>query len=262
MKQPPIRAQGLIKKNRLIMMGIADLRTGPIPFTHSCVIEGSVPDGPVDFFAGEDLHPAVQRALDESQPKIMAQIAGEEMRVGAEDLVVRARAGDQNAMSILTGIHVNAERGNQRALKARECVLAYIDTHPVESDFAGEEMVSTAAQDREARYVTMEKVTRSDDPLKKAIGVQIFAPSLPTERAIVLLANGEPIDKKFVSNILKPYPNPQILEGIKHFRSQISNRPDFRAGQLIGRAQALQKVRKPTASFRALSPAIAWELGE
>jgi hypothetical protein len=247
-----IRAQGFIKKNRLIVLGVADLKSGPIPFSYSTALETALEDGPVDF--GSELAPEIETALAKGQDKIRSIIDMERIKVGAEELVIRSRQGDQNAMAILGAIRGRAQAGEERAKRAFQAVHDYIRNHPPTADFAGD-----SNKNLEKIYA-MAKPNQESEILR-SIGLQIFTPSLPTDKAIVLVANGPPITQDYVNNILVPYPNPEMLMGIKQSKSKISNRPDFRAGQIIGRAKMLQDVRRPLSSFKPLCPVMAWELG-
>lgn len=251
-----VRAQGFVKSNRLIVMGVADLKSGPVPFSYSTTLETPVEEGPIDFGADE-LAPEIETALLKGQDKIKKVIDIERIKLGAEELVIRSRQGDQNAMAILGAISQNAKAGNKKAQLAFNTVRSYIRSHPPTSDFAGD------STDAEANLRKIEVLARPNpDVFRNAIAYQIFTPSLPIEKAIVMVANGPKIDTGFVQKILSPYPNPEIVEGIKHCKSQVSKRPDFRAGQIIGRAQRLQKVRDPFESFKPMCAVMAWELGQ
>src|SRR3984957_730083 len=52
---------------------------------------------------------------------------------GATDLVLRARAGDQNAMAIIAQVRESAKNGNPTALKSLRLIKAYITDHPVDA---------------------------------------------------------------------------------------------------------------------------------
>jgi hypothetical protein len=250
-----VRAQGFVKNNRLIVMGVADLRSGPVPFTYSTALETPVEEGPIDFGA-EELPPEIEAALMKGQGKIKRVIDIERVKLGAEELVIRSRQGDQNAMAILGAISQNAKGGNKRAQLAFKAVHNYIRSHPPSADFAGD---STDVENNMRKIETLARP--SEDIFKNAIAYQIFTPSLPMEKAVVIVANGPKIDTQLVQKILSPYPNPEVIEGIRHCRSQVSKRPDFRAGQILGRAQKLQTVREPFESFKPMCPVMAWELG-
>jgi hypothetical protein len=51
---------------------------------------------------------------------------------GATDLVLRARAGDQNAMAIIAQVRESAKKGNPTALKSLQLMKAYISANPVD----------------------------------------------------------------------------------------------------------------------------------
>jgi hypothetical protein len=88
-------------------------------------------------FRHEVVAPSAQTAL---LPPNRSLIAGEPIRqildrkqlaLAAENLVSRARSGDQNAMAILMAMAQNAKLGVTRAQVALELCKAYIDGHPV-----------------------------------------------------------------------------------------------------------------------------------
>lgn len=248
-----IRAQGFVEKNKLIVLGVADFKNGPIPFRYSTDLENPVDDGPMDF--GGELPAEIEAALAKGQEKIQSIIEAKKMKLAAAELVIRSRQGDQNAMAMLGAIRAQAKAGNERAKKAFQAVHDYIRNHPVTSGFAGD-------IDKNLEKITALAKPNQESEILRSIGLQIFAPSLPTEKAIVLVANGPVISKEYVEQVISPFPNQLFLAGIKQAKAKISNQPDFRAGQIIGRAKLLQDVRRPLTSFRAVCPIMAWELGK
>lgn len=248
-----IRAQGFVENNKLIVLGVADFNNGPIPFRYSADLENAVDDGPMDF--GNELPPEVESALAKGQEKIQSIIEAKKIKLAAAELVIRSRQGDQNAMAMLGAIRGRAKAGSERAKMAFQAVHDYIRNHPVTSSFAGD-------IDKNVEKITALVKPDHQSEILRSIGLQIFAPSLPTEKAIVLVANGPVISKEYVERVIAPYPNAAFMAGVRQAKSKISNQPDFRAGQIIGRAKMLQDIRRPLTSFRPLCPVMAWELGK
>ena len=209
---------------------------------------------------------------------------------GAEDLVIRARNGDQLAMATLNEIRKAAQRGNQKAQMGFEAVKAYIQKNPTEANRKA--MEKDVRISGEARQVLkdLRKVTKKSsmmgaenasvpDPAT-ARDTCIIVLALPTvggERALnagcVLLANGPKLTDARIR---------QIGEAIKdesmraYFYRYIVNycptgrEPELpsqldaiaKAGRVIGQARALQIARLPNSPVGLVSPNVGWELGE
>jgi hypothetical protein len=59
------------------------------------------------------------------------------MKQGAEELVLRAREGDQNAMAMIASVAQNAKRGDKRAQMSVRLLQQYIQAHPVAAGEGG-----------------------------------------------------------------------------------------------------------------------------
>lgn len=123
-------ASAYVKDGRLCIMGIAESELGPIPFSYSTEAKGK-PDGPVDF-TKEDLDPEIAAAID--RPAIMNEIERGRMKVAAEQLVERARSGDQNAIVQIQAVGINARKGSDRARAAFGLLKEYMRDHPASSE--------------------------------------------------------------------------------------------------------------------------------
>lgn len=254
-----IRAQAYVKNNRLLILGVADLDEGPVPFSYSSALEEATEDGPVDFGA-ENLPPVIQKALDDSNDSIHNTIEKGKMGMAAEALVIRSRLGDQNAMAMLGAITEHAKAGSRRARVAYGMVRDYIKRHPMTKTQA----VFTG--DNEKIVQLAKNHLKADDPQRKAASIIVYAPSIHVDRATVLLANGPTLaDGKLVraaSESLAQGPRQAFEAGVRNCLRATSQNAEYRAGQIVGRANKIQLVRLPESKVSILSPKAAWELGE
>jgi len=189
------------------------------------------------------------------------------MVAGASSLVRRARMGDQNAMGMLQTIAHDAEQGSAKARESLALIKSYIQANPPKVDESvsfGEEMV--------AKKATSVLVKRQDAPPF----VAIFFLSVGGDKAImggaIILANGPPLTNERIRDIVCSIENPEIRKcvytAIAFFNRVAGAKlpgnalPYARAGECIGLARGLQKVRQPGAKVSKFDPMVGWELGE
>lgn len=253
-----IRAQAYVKKNRLLVLGVADLDEGPVPFSYSSVLDEATEDGPIDF--GAEMSPAIERALESSNEAIQNTIERGKMAMAAEALVVRARVGDQNAMAMLGAIRQSAKAGSERARESFKLIRDYIKRHPIEKANAA------FAGDNEQIVKLAREHLRAPDEMRKAASILVYAPSIHVDRATVLVANGADLtDGKLVKLAARTLPaesRDAFRAGMAKCLRRTSRDPEYRAGQIVGRALRIQQVRQPSGKVALLSPKAAWELGE
>lgn len=163
-------------------------------------------------------------------------------------LVNRSRAGDQNAMALIALVRDNAAKGNPAARRSAKFMRNYIAQNPMQSEMGAE------------------------------LGppVRFFNPT--KEHATLAFANGFPLEKPVIGHVASSFGNDSnankqtFLMGVKKWGSTLA--PDlrrqanpirlsiFEAGQVIGKARAIQQVRKPGTPLASFDPMIGWELGE
>lgn len=186
----------------------------------------------------------------------------------ARELVDRARAGDQNAMGMIVRVRENAEKGVPRAVAAREAVMKYIRANPIPTkpSVIGAEV----AEDL--------KEVKAKGPVMALDSLLRLANGGPNAVFIgcILLANGPPILNGKIDGIAAMMGDP-IAEAL--FSYAVRNcgptgtammtqtlpermHPIVYAGQCIGRAQCLQRLRKPDTMISSILPNVGWELGE
>lgn len=162
----------------------------------------------------------------------------------AEQLVIRAREGDQNAMAILALTRENALKGYRPAVSAFQYMLNYAKANAVGAAFGAEDETSVE----------------------------------PDTQSSIMLANGPQITYSGIKRICASFGaegnRRRLFEyGFKSWNDNPSHRQlsarltdkqreALRLGRTLGKAKALQIVRHPSASLAVYSPIVAWEHGE
>ncbi len=119
-----INLTAYVRKGRLVVIGVCDTPFGRLP---SCVGTRKMPpdvkDGPIAW--GAEAHPAVAMTLERAKGPLMANALKNEIARRAEEVVDRARAGDQNAMAVIVCARESAKAGSQRAKLALDAMIEY-----------------------------------------------------------------------------------------------------------------------------------------
>lgn len=249
-------ASAYVSNQRLCMLGIVQSPWGPIPFSHMEKCEAE--DGPVDF--ATDLPDAVRTAIDQSEVAIMGKIKGDELTLAAEDLVDRARAGDQNAMGTIAMVRQRAKEGIPRAQKAFKALMKYAKATKPDSPFGNEE---NRSQHRVARSLS-EAITEAN-PSRYVSALVGFTSTLSINTAGITLANGPPIDNSRIRSLASAFPDgetEQFKLGLKNWKRvpKDADHPAHRIGRCIGFARALQTARLPDTPIGPISARAGWEL--
>lgn len=256
-----IKANAYISKKTLCVLGIAETKLGPIPFSHREPCDAE--DGAVDF-GDEKLSEAVVKAITNSQDKIMKQITRDKMTLAAEDLVLRSRSGDQIATSQIVIIGQNSRGGNKRARYAGTLIKDYIKKNPVGS--IGEELsVRVKSDSRIKNQLETEIDNNNEEGYSQALSTLL--PSMAVHEAAVALSFGPNLTKeriKSVARLLIDNAERKAFEmGFSNWTQRgPKNDESYKLGRQIGMARVLQLVRLPKTSISILSPMAAWELGE
>lgn len=250
-------ASAYIANQRLCMLGIVKSPWGPIPFSHMEKCEAE--DGPVDF--SKELPDAVRAAIAESEAVIMKKIKGDELTLAAEDLVDRARAGDQNAMATIAMVRQRAKEGIPRAQKAFRALMKYAKSTKPDSPFGNEE---NRSQHRVARSLS-EAITHSAGSAGYISALVGLTSTLSINTAGITLANGPAIDNSRISQLASMFAGEerqQFKHGVKNWRRVPPNvdPPAHRIGRCIGFARALQTARLPDTPITPISARAGWEL--
>jgi len=198
---------------------------------------------PVSF--GEDSpSPTLNAARYKSANVLRSKANTNQQREAARSLVKRARAGDQNAMAILSQTRKKAEAGSPVAISALAQVKEYIRENPTGGTF-GNDMVVTSKTD-------------------------------PAYWGSVWLANGPLLSDEMLRAFASNFGGEEtaaFMFGFKHHGSQLDldsahhgldedHRKVLDIGRMFGEARALQYVRMPGARISEYQPVVGWELGE
>jgi hypothetical protein len=263
------KARAYCKDNRLCVVGMHESKLGSVPFSTSVRVEGEVQDGPIDL--SKELAPEVERALDRSEQPIAANIESELMRMTAEDLVIRTRAGEQNAAALILEIGKNAKRGNQRALRSKRLIEEAISNIPLRP------MSVVPALHRESRPAKhfARIVVGAEGPEPYGAQVMTMLPLLGI-RGVIMLANGPTLIKSGRARaIAQSYPTATERHAFclaRRYAGQAN--PAERStlhprlqnammvGDCFGIAQKIQALRLPDSRISDFDPAVGWELGE
>lgn len=186
---------------------------------------------------------------------VQATIAGEGASMAvmsrseaAQQVVRRARNGDQNAMGMIAEVRKAAIGGMPQAIMSAKLMRQYIDTHPV------------SAETLEMGYGDMKPRTPSASA----------KPVDPSETRAITLSHGPKLTDASVLSALRAAGfGAEEYHSFKHgYAGRKMRNPDKRVqaanafGKIVAKARKLQAVREPNSRVSDYSPIIGWELGE
>jgi len=167
---------------------------------------------------------------------------GAEVRNGAQNLVRRARQGDQNAIAMIVEIRLAAQDPeNAKANQAFQALQDYVEASPTaESDKGGQ---------------------------------------VPALVQTAVLANGELLTDEQIHAMANAFGDEGMAEvfmfGVEHFREpqtlieaakELEHLPEgkrlLHLGRNVGMARNIQAVRMPHVPISEFSSMVGWELGE
>jgi hypothetical protein len=220
------------------------------------------------------------------------------MKQGAEELVLRAREGDQNAMATIASIAQNAKQGSQRAQVSVRLLQQYIQAHPaVNGEGDGGNTSITAPQRTKAQAAKAARMKR----VPAAALQRVQSGQLSEAQVLLYLCkfchynDGPEQAVRFLSNLYlnedkvksmaltmatpsgdnaKPDARKvkAFLFGILHPThptapmTVVKTHPDvfyhLAIGMLVGRTRAKQMAVYGNGSLAALGPEIVAELGD
>ena len=193
------------------------------------------------------------------------------LRLACEDLVIRARAGEQIAAAILMNVGKNAAKGNARAVKSKKVIEQVIADLPIST------LGVVPGLKRE--NLPVEKfanvVVGGEGPDQYGAEMRKLLPHMGM-RGIVMLANGPHLHKTGRARaIAVAYENPlerhafclsRRHAGCRDDRARLRLHPRVQhammMGESFGMAQKIQAVRLPNSKISDFDPATGWELGE
>lgn len=194
------------------------------------------------------------------------------------DLVLRARAGDQNAMGMIDSVRRSAASGSPRAKTAFGLLKAYIEANPVTkaTPRLGPAPVAHATMGAEAREAVAE--LRDRGPVVGILAL-LALPFLGGPDAfsagVATLANGPPLTANRIGTIgqgLDEHGRRYFYTGV-HYHGHdgcilarmcptTEEKGLLHAGRCVGIAKAIQDVRKPGSRISNYAPLAGWEHGE
>jgi hypothetical protein len=257
-------ASAYVRLGRLCIVGLHECETlGPIPFTHTVEV-GEAEDGPIDIGA-EQQDANISNALAKAREPMLSKIEEEKMRITAEQWVERARAGDQNAMSLIQGVRRGAEAGKARAKKAVQLLAEYIRSHPVDVS-SGETKYLPSNASPDQRLV--KKLTQfvGDDA-----AVSAWTPAVSRNDpylAALILADGPNMAKERVSAIGCHFGEEQsdFWSAFNRWQDKAffhgETNDAMATGRAVGMARTLQGVRAGAFPISRLCQIAGWEMGE
>lgn len=249
------RASAYIHRERLCVIGVTDHKLGPIPFGVSVKLDNPEQEGPVDIT--KEPSAVVKKALDEAELLIKEKVQEGSLQLAAENLVLRSRQGDQNAMATLAAVKANAKRGSPKAQKALSVIKRYIKKNPNEEP---------------SSFGLDEALHEADNPYAICAAIVCFGPLDFSKLMFRLLEMGDLTER--LREIPLTY-NDDAQGWFKRGYS-LSDRPQAFLNQsfhtrehycasfvgfMCGRALAIQKIRTG-APISKLSRLAGWELGE
>lgn len=240
-------ASAYIQDNHLCVMGIQNTSNGPVPFSCVAKIEGEeCKDGPVDV--GAELSPGVEKALNEAHDTALRDVKSKSMQIRVRDIVMRSRAGDQNAIAIIIETRKAAERGVARAKLAFGMLTNYIKSHPISKRVSfGEDKPITALK------------TQIQAPSNLHYGAAVSGLTGGGE-CVVVLANGPEITDERITCICKCCTETDFKAGFGGDRNALATRSG-QVGRFVALARKIQHVRLPNSNLKRFSPMVAWEHG-
>ena len=242
-----VQASAYVKQGRLIVIGVAQLKVGPVPFTYDCQVPEGTPEGPIDI---NDENPALEECLTEAEQAIKKRIGIGALKVGAENLVLRARQGDQNAMAMLIAVRKNAKDGVPKARAAMRAIKEYIEDHPpTESCQFGHEAKREVA-------TALAKHVENDNPTHYAMAVLTLLPHIDERQAYVLVANGPLVTNNLLELVSSGLTDRQKTQFIAGFKGKPIPSKANQLGEVFRKARELQAARRGQ-----FDEVIAYELG-
>lgn len=210
------------------------------------------------------------------------------LEAGAEDVVIRARNGDQNAMGMISEVGKQAKAGNPKAQQGFRAIQSYIEKNPTQANRVTLERDSHMGFEavkviQHLKNITKRQSTMGADGPPDAEANRILCvliinlPFVGGERALnagtVALANGPKLTDSKIRQIGETIPDDAIRTIFYRFVVQYCPNgsegslprnliPVAKAGQCVGQARAIQIARTPNGSLSSISPKTGWELGE
>ncbi len=245
--KPPEEPQALagmrvaltIHDGKLCVLGACETQWGTVPIACQFGVEGDAgPNRAIDLNAPQT--PEVINALTGAERKLGAMAKKETADMAVEDLVRRARLGDQNAMAMIAEVKRCAASGSQRPAIMLDKIQAYITANPYTGSTIGVDPVLPKST------VLASSVLANGPMLSKARLIEI-AKSLGGNAKAFFFG-------------CKNYMRPGKIAALAKKKPEVEGA--LKTGVTAGLARAIQIVRLPDSKIAHFAPSVAWELGE
>jgi hypothetical protein len=190
------------------------------------------------------------------------------------ELVVRSRAGDQNAMGLLVEVGKSAKAGSQRAIQSKRIIEDYISKNPPPKSPLSNNKITWS--ESIANYIgQMQSSFQGED---EELGICIIA-ILPYmgEFGVTTLSNGPKLDNDIINLIASSFPsdveehaflfaianadqNEKMMKNLKNLNKNSAYAT--LVGCIVGQAKKIQRVRLPETPISVLSKKAAADLGD
>lgn len=255
-----------VQDGRFYILGLSPSEFGPIPFAYRTECEG-VENGPVDMTSGE-LPRNVQDAIGRSENAVTKKVELERIKLGAAELVDRARDGDQVAMAILQKVGQNARAKQPRAMVTYRFAQDYIKRNPTK--FNGESTSKKKEVQIRGLLGTVSQGIQTQNPGTYSAALGTLMPTIMTvvdlDDAAVVLSWGPALvalPNPFIEAIATSFPDPADQDAFRKGTvtpSPMQKSPPALLGYVLGIARRIQIVRLPESSISVLSAQAALEL--
>lgn len=194
-----------------------------------------------------------------------------EQRAAARDLVLRSRAGDQNATGMIAAIRESAQMGSEKAIAGLNALKTFIMANP-----AGARRGSIGVEAHRAlgalRYVARASKSRMggeehDNTNDVLCAILVLLPLIGGLRAqnacSVILANGPFLNKERVAGLASAITSDDHRADFlscSFGAEPLRKTPYAHAGVTVSKARKIQAVRAPMVPLSFFSERVAWEL--
>ncbi len=230
-----------LHEGALCVLGACETQWGTIPLACRFGVDASEANRAIDLNAPQT--PAVLAALGNAERTLGAMATREAADLAVEDLITRARVGDQNAMAMIAEVRRVAMGGGAKASEAMAKIKAYLKAHP----FHAESAMGLDTEPTLPKSAVRAATALANGPLLSRDRLLEIAKSLGSNAKAFLYACANYHAPAKINALAEHYPDAESA---------------LRTGATAGRARAIQLVRMPDSRIAAFSPHAAWELGE
>ncbi len=221
------------------MLASCETQWGTVPLACRFGVDDAGENRAIDLSMPQE--PGVLAALTIAERKLGTMAKREAADLAVEDVVKRARVGDQNAMATLAEVRACAAKGGAQAAVMLQKIKGYLEANPysAQSSIGAEPVLPKASVLASSALANGPLLSR-----ERLIGI---AKSLGSNSKAFLYACANFRTPGRLNALVTKYPDAESA---------------LRTGATAGLARAIQLVRMPDSVIAAFSPSAAWELGE